>query len=425
MGKGRTGRFTDEMVRGLRVDGKDRLRFEPGSGGFGIRVTPVGAKLFTAQSRVGKGRAKRIALGRFPDVSVAEARKAAQQALVDLRAGKDPVLERQARARATEAGQLTVAEFAAEWLDKHVDKMRRARTAADYRSIVEKRINPAIGHLLLAAVTKADVIDLHEAMAKTPRRANYVTRVIGSLMRYAEDKGKRPQNTNPARGVQMYREGKRERFMSEAEIGRAAEAIKACERSGAITPHAAGGLRLALLTGARSGEITAAQWSQIDWERKFIRLPDSKSGYPRTIYLSDAAMEVVHGLPRVGPYIVAGRKKGRKSKNSGSDDVEAYRNLGRSWIVVRAKAGLDDVRLHDLRHSYASVAAAKGHSLPMIGKLLGHRVAATTQRYAHLARDAVSAVSDELGVALKAAIDKANGPTGTVIGLRRHKRGQP
>ena len=310
-------------------------------------------------------------------MSVAEARKAARQALVDLRAGRDPVLEREARARAAEAGQLTVADFAAEWLNKHVAQMLRARTSADYRSIVEKHINPAMGHLLLAGVTKADVINLHEAMAATPRRANYVTRVIGSLMSYAENKGKRPQNTNPARGVKMYPEGKRERFMSEKEIGRAAEAIKACERSGAIAPHAAGGLRLALLTGARSGEITAAQWSQVDWDRKFIRLQQSKTG-ARTIYLSDAAIEVLRGLPRIGPYIVAGRKKGQKARGGESDEIEAYRNLGRSWIVVRAKAGLDDVRLHDLRHSYASVAAAKGHSLPMIGKLLGHRVAATT-----------------------------------------------
>ena len=321
-----------------------------------------------------------------------------------------------------EAGQLTVAEFAAEWLEKHVRKMLRARTASDYASIVAKRINPAIGHILMAEVTKADVIDMHESMASTPRRANYVTRVIGSLMTYAEDKNKRPQNTNPARGVKMYTEGKSERFMSEAEIGRAAEAIKVCERSGAITPHAAAGLRLALLTGARSGEITAAQWSQIDWERKFIRLPTGKTG-ARTIYLNDAAVVVLRGLPRVGPYIVAGRKKGHKAKGGQSDEIEAYKNLGRSWIVVRARAGLNDVRLHDLRHSYASIAAAKGHSLPMIGQLLGHRVAATTQRYAHLTRDAVSSVSDELGEVLQAAIDRKQ-PAANVVKLPRPRRRQ-
>ena len=412
--------FTDETVRSLPVDGVDRLRIEPGSGGFGVRVTPTGLKLFIAQSRVA-GRARRVSLGAFPIMSVAKARKAAREVLTDLRAGKDPRAERKARAKALEAGQLTVATFATEWLDKHVNKMLRSRTAADYASIVKKRINPAIGQLLLTQVTKADIIELHEAMASTPRRANYVVRVIGSLMSYAEDKAKRPQHTNPARGVKMYPEGRSERFMSEAEIGRAAEAIRVCERSGTIAPHAAAGLRLALLTGARSGEITAARWSQVDWARKFIRLPVGKAG-ARTVYLSDVAIEVLRSIRRVGPFIIAGRKKGHKAKGGESDNVEAYKNLGRAWIVVRAKAGLKDVRLHDLRHSFASIAAAQGHSLLMIGNLLGHRVPATTARYSHLTLDAVSAVSDELGHVYQAAIEPKDETAGKVVKLRRKRR---
>jgi integrase len=412
------GQFTDESVRALRADGKDKLRLEPGSGGFGVRVTPTGAKLFIAQARV-LGRPCRVSLGTFPQISTAKARKLARDALADIRAGKDPRVERQARAKAIEAGQLTVDKFAEEeWLPKHVATMLRERTAADYESIFRKRISPAIGRLLLSQVSKTDVIELHVAMARTPRRANYVTRVVGSLFSYAEDGAKRPQNTNPAHRVRMYPEGKRERFMSETEIARAAEAIRSCEEAGTISRYAAGGLRLALLTGARSGEVTAARWDQVDWQRKFIRLPTGKSG-ARTIYLSDAAMEILRGLPRVGTFIIAGRRKGHKAKGGESDNVESYKNLGRAWIVVRAKAGLNDVRLHDLRHSYASVAAAKGHSLIMIGKLLGHRVQATTQRYAHLTVDAASAVSDELGVVFQAALDQPQNTTPTVVKWRR------
>src|SRR5262249_50287634 len=169
------------------------------------------------------------------------------------------------------------------------------------------------------------------------------------------------------------------------------------------------GLRLALFTGARSGEITAIEWSCVDWQRRLIRLPDSKTNEPRTIHLSEAALEVLKTVPRISRFVIAGAKPD-----------EPYKNLGRAWIDIRGNAGLQDVRLHDLRHSYASLAAGRGVSLQMIGKLLGHKVPATTQRYAHLARDAVAAVSDELGAAMTAAIEKGReAPTGRVLKLRR------
>jgi integrase len=306
----------------------------------------------------------------------------------------------------------TLGAFAERWLDEYVRPKLKPRTASDYEKLVEQKIKPALGHLILARVAKDDILKFHATMKATPRRANYTVRTVGALMTYAEDCRLRPQQTNPTRRIKMYPERRRERFMDEAEIGRAAEAITGAEREGVIGPHAAAGLRLALLTGARSGEITAIRWVHIDWERRQIRLPDSeepgrKTG-ARTIYLNEPAIEVLKTVPRVGPFVIAGAKQG-----------EPYKNLGRAWIVVRGKAGLDDVRLHDVRHSYASVAAAKGHSLPMIGKLLGHRVAATTQRYAHLARDVVSAVSDEIGVAMTAAIEKKYPPPANVVKLRR------
>src|SRR5262249_35888284 len=145
----------------------------------------------------------------------------------------------------------------------------------------------------------------------------------------------------------------------------------------------------------------------IDWQRRLIRLPDSKTNEPRTIHLSDAAVEVLKTVPRVGPYVVAGTMP-----------TEPYKNLSRAWIVARAYAGLEDVRLHDLRHSYASLAAGRGVPLQMIGKLLGHKVVATTQRYAHLARDAAAAVNDELGAAMQAAIKKPRGEIPKLRGRR-------
>ena len=412
-----TLRLTESAIEALRADGRDRIVFDALQPGFGVRITPAGTKIFIAQARVG-GRPRRIAIGRHPDKKVADARAEARGALQDMRAGRDPKIEKADRARSVEAGLTTLAAFAERWLDEYVRPKLKPRTTADYEKLVEQKIKPALGHLILARVAKDDILRFHATMKATPRRANYTVRTVGALMTYAEDCRLRPQQTNPCRRIKMYPERLRERFMDEAEIGRAAEAIAGAEREGVIGPHAAAGLRLALLTGARSGEVTAIRWVHVDWERRQIRLPDSnepgrKTG-ARTIYLNEPAIEVLKTVPRVGPFVVAGAKPG-----------EPYQNLGRAWIVVRGRAGLDDVRLHDVRHSYASMAAAKGHSLPMIGKLLGHKVAATTQRYAHLARDVVSDVADEIGAAMTAAFEKKSPPPANVVKLRRRKRAAP
>jgi integrase len=166
-----------------------------------------------------------------------------------------------------------------------------------------------------------------------------------------------------------------------------------------------------LYTGARSGEITAAQWAHVDRERKLIRLPDSKTNEPRTIYLSDAALEVLRTIPRRGPYIIAGAIDGRPLKN-----------LSRSWIIARKFVGLHDCRLHDLRHSYASLAAGRGVSLQVIGNLLGHRLPQSTARYAHISRDVVAAVNDELGAVMQAAIERGAPASAGVVKLRRPRR---
>ena len=331
--------------------------------------------------------------------------------ILAMKAGVDPLAEKAQREAARQAGEITVAAFADRWVREHVRLKLKPRTADDYIKLIEGKIEPALGHLNVGRVTKEHVAAFHASLAATPRRANYAVAVFRALMTYAENMGLRPPMTNPCRRLKLYREGKRERFLSEAEIARAAEAITAAEREGKIGPHGAAGLRLALFTGARSGEITAAKWEHVNFSRRMIRLPDSKTGEPRTIHLSDAALEVLATLPRVGPFIVAGGKTG-----------EPFRTLLHAWILVRRYAGLDDVRLHDLRHSYASLAAGRGVSLQMIRKLLGHKAPATTQRYAHLARAAVAAVNDELGAVMQAAIERGQPPIADVVKLPRNRK---
>jgi len=404
-------KLTESLVGSLGPDGRDRILFDRQLSGFGLRITPTGTKLFIAQARIG-GRKRRVTIGQYPDLTVVQAREQAAHALLDIRRGADPVIERKVRIQAAAAGEMTMAQLAEKWMTDHVRPKLKPRTVFDYERLLRQHILPAIGHLLVARLDREDVVRLHLAMAKTPRRANYVVATTKAILNFAIEGLKlRPPGSNPARRITMYRQRVVERFLTEAEIARAAEGITTAERAGKIGPHAAAGLRIALFTGARSGEVTAAQWSHVDWDRKLIRLPDSKTNEPRTIHLSEAALEVLRALPRVGPFIIAG-----------AIDGEPYKNLGRAWIVAREYAGLDDVRLHDLRHSYASLAAGRGVSLQMIGKLLGHKVAATTARYAHLARDATAAVNDELGAAMTAAIAKGTAPPANVVKLKRRQR---
>jgi integrase len=384
---------------------------DPREAGFGIRVTPSGTKLFVARARIG-GLRKRITLGEFPALKTADARSLARLTLADIRAGRSPLVEREARIMSARAGDMTVTDLAAKWLADHVRPKLKPRTAADYEDLLAKRILPAVGHLSVTRLSRDHVIALHVAMAKTPRRANYAVAVLRALLTFASDLKLRPPLDNPCRKIRLYRERPRERFLTETEFGKAAEAISEAENGGGIGRYAAAGLRMCLFTGARSGEIMAAQWRHIDWQRNLIRLPDSKTNEPRTIHLSAAALDVITSLVRVEPYIIAGSRPG-----------EPFKNLSRAWIVTRAKRGLHDVRLHDLRHSFASLAAGRGVSLQMIGRLLGHRRPQTTARYSHLSRDAVAEVNAEIGAAMVAAIEKSAAPmAATVVKLKRRNR---
>jgi integrase len=401
--------LTDAQVAALPITGSDDYQSDPREVGFAVRITPKGRKLFYVRAQHNSRRFK-VQLGEFPEMKTAEARELARIVLADIRAGHNPVVEREVRAKAAKAGNLTVAELSEKWMTDYVTPKLKPRTAHDYRRLLDKHILPAVGHRLVPQLNRDDTTRMHVGMARTPRRANYALRTLGGLMAFACDLGLRPPLDNPARRIKLYREGKPERFLSEAEFAKAADAIEQAEREGVIGPHAAAGLRLAMFSGARSGEITALLWEHIDWERKIARLPDSKTNEPRTIHLSDAAIEVLRTTPRSSPYVIAGAIPG-----------EPFKNLSRSWIVAREYAGLRDVRLHDLRHSYASLAAGRGVSLQMIGKLLGHKVPLTTQRYAHLARDAVSAVSDEIGAAMTAAIERKAPPSAQLVKLRRSR----
>jgi integrase len=239
-------------------------------------------------------------------------------------------------------------------------------------------------------ITRADVIKLHHTSRAAPYQGNRVIAVLSKMFNLAEKWGLRPDGSNPCRHIERFAERHRERMLSAAELGRLGDALAAYSGS----PYSVAAIKLLVFTGARLGEVLGLEWDWIDIERGEARLPDSKTG-AKTLHLPPPALAVLADLPRLdgNPYVIVGKRKGA-----------SLVNLEKPWRAIRKSAGLDDVRLHDLRHAFASVAASSGMGLPIIGKMLGHTQPATTARYAHLASDPVKAAAAAVAGKIAAAM---------------------
>ena len=278
----------------------------------------------------------------------------------------------------------------------------------DERNIAN-HVLPLLGELYVEEVTRNDIdnfkIDLKAGKHADPaasRRSGYrggavVTggpgvanrclALLSKMFNLAERWGVRPDNTNPVRHIGKYAESKKERYLTADEFERLATALSEAERKEAENPFVIAAIRLLVLTGARLGEILSLRWADVNFEHGMLLLGDSKTGR-KTIFLSKPAMELLNRLPRLSgnPYVIVGSRHGQHLKN-----------LQKPWGRIRGAAKLPDVRIHDLRHSFASIAAASGMSLPVIGKLLGHTKSATTERYSHLAADPLKAANEAIG----------------------------
>ena len=237
-------------------------------------------------------------------------------------------------------------------------------------------------------------------MQDKPYQANRTVAMLSKFFNWTEKLGLRPDGSNPCRHVEKYREAKRERFLSEAELARLGEALRAAETDKTASPWVIAAIRLLTLTGARLSEVLTLRWDYVDFDRATIRLPDSKTG-AKTLHLNAPALEVLSAIPRLedNPHVICGERKGAHLVN-----------IQKPWRRIRKAAGLNDVRIHDLRHSFASVAAAGGMSLPLIGALLGHSQPATTARYAHLSSDPLRAASDAIAGRIAGAMATKSKP---------------
>ncbi len=361
-------------VDALKVD-KDTVFWDSEQPGFGVRVYPSGSKHYIVQTRA-RGTAKRLTVGRHGVITPEEARRRAALIIARIKAGEDPVPEPPAAKRPDEP---TVAELAARYLEEYAEEHCKTNTVRAYRRMAKKHIVPALGKRPLSLVRREDVRDLHYAMRETPVQANRTLDLLSRMFNMAESWGLTPEGSNACRGTTKYRQQPRERFLTAAELRRLGRALDEAEADGAISVHAGAAIRLLMLTGCRKNEIVTLRWQDVDLDAMELHLADTKTG-ARTVSLSPEAVRVLAGIPRAegNPWVIQGRKKG-----------ERLCFIDRQWCLVRERANLGDVRIHDLRHSFASRALALGESLPAIGKLLGHAHVETTAKYAHLARDSM------------------------------------
>jgi len=405
-----TANITKRAVDAAKARSVDSYLWDRELHGFGLKVTPAGSKVYLVQYQLGgrKGRTRRVTIGRHGQLTPTAARAEAKRLLGEIATGRDPANERD-KVKGGKSLAVVLEQFMAE----HVRPKLKARTATEYQRTARLHILPRLGRRLLGELKRQDIAKLHHELSGTPYQANRTLALLSRFLGWAEKHGLRPDGSNPCRYVEKYREGRRERFLSQAELSRLGDALREAEQDKTCSPWIIAAIRLLTLTGARRNEILTLQWDHVSEEHGCLMLPDSKTGR-KAVRLSPPALAVLHEIPRLegNPYVICGEKAGRHLVN-----------VEKPWRRIRKTAKLDDVRLHDLRHSFASVAASGGQSLVVIGKLLGHSQPATTARYAHLADDPVKAASDAVGRHIAAAMDGGN--SGEVVGLPRSLKEKP
>lgn len=381
-------RLTKRSVEALPLPaGSEHFEWDDELPGFGVRIYASGRRAYLVQYRV-RGRTRRMLLGAHGVVTVEEARRRARTALGQVAAGVDP-----AATRDEERRSISVAELANRYLAQHAEVRKKPNSLRNDRLLLRLHILPRLGKLPLDEVSRGDVAALHHALRATPATANRTAALLSKMFNLAERWGLRPDGSNPCRHLERFRENIRRRFLSREETARLGEALDWIERDGSETRHVVAAIRLLLLTGARVGEILSLRWEYVDSETRCLRLPDSKTG-AKEIALGRAAFELLMSLGcSESGYVIPGR-----------DGDAPLVNLNKAWRRIRARAGLHDVRLHDLRRTAASAAASIGLSLETVGQLLGHTQVATTKRYAFLfddaKRDAAERLTDRLATDL-------------------------
>lgn len=398
----KTGRITNQIVSSLQPPSRgNRVVWDSDLTGFGARITAGGAVSFVLRYVI-NGRERRYSIGKHPDLSASAAREQATVLRGRIAAGEDPM---EGRREAREAA--TVAELCDDYMDRHARPKKRPKSVKGDEQLIRLYIRPKLGNRKVAAISRRDLDEVHQILSDFPYQANRLMALLSKMFSLAVAWGWR--GDNPAKGIERFAEQRRERWLQADELGALSEAINAYPDR-----RIADALRLLILTGSRRGEVLKAAWDQFDLERGVWTKPSHHTKQKKTEYvpLSGPARLLVsemrgRTIQALGdeaklkdfPYLFPGDKEGKP-----------LQELHGAWKKICAAAGLEGVRVHDLRHTYASHLVSGGHSLPLVGRLLGHTQASTTQRYAHIADDPLRKATEEFGSIFNNAGKKQSRP---------------
>ncbi len=386
-----------DRLQYAKVGNKQDIRWDDALPGFGVRVYPSGKIAFVITYRVA-GRKHIMALGRYGVITLDQARDKARKTLAHVLDGQDPLEVRQKVARGE-----TIKALCEAYMARHAKPHKKSWSDDERR--IRKYILPAWGNLKVGSIKRADVAALHSKIGETHRyEANRVVEQLSKMFELAQRWGFVDEGAlNPARGIDHYKEQKRDRWVTPEELPRLARAIDK-----EPNPYVRGALWLYLLMGLRKRELLRAKWEEIDWTRKEIRMPATKADRTHYVPLSEPVLVVLQTLieQEGNPYLLPGKKQGRHLVN-----------IDKPWCRVRKAAGVEDVRLHDLRRTVGSWLAQAGNSLHLIGRVLNHSSQATTAVYARFGQDHVRQALEDHGKRLMGVARKA--PAAEVFALRR------
>jgi len=393
-------RLTKRFVETIEAATAPVYAWDDQLAGFGIKVLSTGRRKYVCKYRLGGGRAGRdrwYLIGTHGQITCDQAREMAMQILSAVARGQDPQSNRLAAREAP-----TLSDLWNRYSTEHLPR-KKASSGIDDNQKARDYILPRLGRRKVAEITRADVHDLHRELADRPYQANRVLALLSKMLNLAEAWGYRPDGSNPCRHIEKYKEQARQRYLNNGELCQLGVALDELEANSAHGVYAAAAIKLLLLTGARVNEVLQARWDWVDWDRNNIILPDSKTG-PKPLFLSNPALVVLRDLSArpeaaTSAFIIKGRLAGKPLVN-----------LAKPWKGLCRAADLDGVRIHDLRHTAASVGVGHGLSLPIIGRLLGHSQPQTTNRYAHVDGDpalsAINTIGETIGTALGIGYDR-------------------
>jgi integrase len=383
-------KFTKRFVESISPDTEKTLKFWDGElKGFGLIVFPSGRRTYCVEYRNADRIKKRLKLGVHGQLTTEEARDLAKKKLGKVALGEDPVEEKK-RVRDLSS----VEELANNYIERHGYK-KRPKSLQEDQKLIRNLILPVIGKSKVINVTRRDIESLHKSLQKTPYQANRTIALLSKMFSLAISWGWR--DNNPASGIEKFQEEKRDRWLNQEELDRLWAVLDRYPKN--ISAYI---FKFLLLTGARKGEALGATWDQFDLDKGVWTKPShlTKQKKREHLPLSEKALDILRSLKNINPksshYLFPGRVEGQPIK-----EIKTF------WKKVLKEAGLKDVRIHDLRHTHASHLVSSGLSLSIVGKLLGHTQASTTQRYAHLADEPLREAAELFGSKVGNLINKA------------------